>query len=327
MNMADGLMAAFDLLLCGGLLWLAWKVTTSPNLFRGVILFMVFSLLMALVWARLKVADLALAEAAIGAGVTGALLLNACRAVILDTGDDPEGDAPEAPPGLPRWLLATICAIAGSGLAVLMVTLDEAGGPAPEAVLKAFDQHLLDNPVTAVLLDFRAHDTLLEVAVLLLALVGGRMNMDQRRLPVLHPPAPSHDPMLGALVNLTTPVLLLTALYLLWAGGHHSGGAFQAGALLGALGIVYYLAGRVAEREEISTANAVFLTLGLALFAIFGCVSLIWSSAPLSWPQTGGYLLVMVIELALMLSIGMTLLLLFSGGAGLGIRPPPEEHR
>jgi energy-converting hydrogenase B subunit D len=34
-------------------------------------------LLMALVWARLAAPDIALAEAAIGAGVTGALLLDA----------------------------------------------------------------------------------------------------------------------------------------------------------------------------------------------------------------------------------------------------------
>lgn len=327
MTVIEGLMAVFDLLLCAGLLWLAWQVTSSASLFRGVILFMVFGLLMALVWARLKVPDLALAEAAIGAGLTGALLLNACRAVVLDDWDESDAANDESTAGLPNWLLASLCAVVGSGLATLMVLLDTGGGPTPEAAIQAVEGHLLDNPVSAVLLDFRAHDTLLEMAVLLLAFIGSRMIMDQRHLAVLHPPSPSQDPMLGAMVNLTTPVLLLTALYLLWAGGHHSGGAFQGGALLGALGIVYYLAGRVARREEIGVANALVLTLGLTLLALFGWGSLAWSSVPLSWPQTGGLLLAMALELALMLSIGMTLLLLFTGGAGLGIRPPPEDPR
>jgi energy-converting hydrogenase B subunit D len=45
--------------------------------FHAVVLFIVFGLLMALAWARLGAPDIALAEAAIGAGLTGALLLDA----------------------------------------------------------------------------------------------------------------------------------------------------------------------------------------------------------------------------------------------------------
>ena len=40
-------------------------------------LFIVFGLLMSLAWARLAAPDIGLAEAAIGAGLTGALLLDA----------------------------------------------------------------------------------------------------------------------------------------------------------------------------------------------------------------------------------------------------------
>ncbi|MBA4142720.1 MAG: DUF4040 domain-containing protein [Nitrosospira sp.] len=65
-----------DLLLVAALLWTAVQSLATPNLFRGVVLFIVFGLFMALVWVRLHAADIALAEAAIGAGLTGALLLN-----------------------------------------------------------------------------------------------------------------------------------------------------------------------------------------------------------------------------------------------------------
>lgn len=66
-----------DALLAALLIGLAWRLLTSPDLFKAVVLFIVFGLLMALAWARLAAPDLALAEAAIGAGLTGVLLLDA----------------------------------------------------------------------------------------------------------------------------------------------------------------------------------------------------------------------------------------------------------
>lgn len=67
----------FDLLLAMSLLWSAARALTVADLFRAVVMFIVFGLLMALAWARLDAPDIALAEAAIGAGLTGALLLDA----------------------------------------------------------------------------------------------------------------------------------------------------------------------------------------------------------------------------------------------------------
>jgi uncharacterized MnhB-related membrane protein len=64
-----------DLVLCGSLVWLAVQTLATPDLFKAIVMFIVFGLLLALVWARLEAPDVALAEAAIGAGLTGALLL------------------------------------------------------------------------------------------------------------------------------------------------------------------------------------------------------------------------------------------------------------
>ncbi len=71
------LQLAFDALLGFALLWLAWRLLASAELFRAIVLFIAFGLLMALAWVRLDAPDVALAEAAIGAGLTGALLLAA----------------------------------------------------------------------------------------------------------------------------------------------------------------------------------------------------------------------------------------------------------
>ncbi len=71
------LLQAFDTVLIITLLWLAWRALSCSDLYKGIILFIAFGLLMALAWVRLNAPDIALAEAAIGAGLTGALLLAA----------------------------------------------------------------------------------------------------------------------------------------------------------------------------------------------------------------------------------------------------------
>ncbi len=70
---------AFDLLLSATLIILATAALTSRDPRRAVILFIAFGLLLAMVWARLRAPDVALAEAAIGAGLAGALMLSAAR--------------------------------------------------------------------------------------------------------------------------------------------------------------------------------------------------------------------------------------------------------
>ncbi|PXX93718.1 hypothetical protein DIT71_02650 [Marinobacter vulgaris] len=68
--------------LLDGLLVVALVVTAvaalcSRDLFRAVVVFIAFGVLMAVAWVRLHAPDIALAEAAIGAGLTGVLLLDA----------------------------------------------------------------------------------------------------------------------------------------------------------------------------------------------------------------------------------------------------------
>ena len=64
-----------DGLLTSSLLWIAWRAIAAPDLFKAIVLFIAFGLIMVLVWVRLNAPDVALAEAAIGTGLTGALML------------------------------------------------------------------------------------------------------------------------------------------------------------------------------------------------------------------------------------------------------------
>jgi energy-converting hydrogenase B subunit D len=67
----------FDILLVSALLYLASTVLSERDLFKAVVLFIALGLLMALAWVRLHAPDIALAEAAVSAGITGVLMLDA----------------------------------------------------------------------------------------------------------------------------------------------------------------------------------------------------------------------------------------------------------
>lgn len=75
----------FDLLLIITLIGLAWSALTAKDIFKAVVLFISFGMMMALAWLRLYAVDIALAEAAIGAGLTGAIFIMAIKRI---SGDD-----------------------------------------------------------------------------------------------------------------------------------------------------------------------------------------------------------------------------------------------
>ena len=59
----------------------AVAVSLSKNLLNSVIIFMSYSLVMAVIWVLLQAPDLAITEAAVGAGVTSVLFFLALRRV------------------------------------------------------------------------------------------------------------------------------------------------------------------------------------------------------------------------------------------------------
>jgi uncharacterized MnhB-related membrane protein len=89
------LLLLFDVVMIATLFALAVAAVTSPDPRRAVMLFIAFGLWLSLVWARLLAPDVALAEAAIGAGLGGALMLAAARraAQRLDAEGQPAANA------------------------------------------------------------------------------------------------------------------------------------------------------------------------------------------------------------------------------------------
>lgn len=168
----------------------------------------------------------------------------------------------------------------------------------------------VSHPVTAVLLNFRSYDTLLEMGVLLLALIGMWSLAPPAVKNKTYPPGPVQD----SLARLLVPLIILTAGYLLWAGAHAPGGAFQAGALLTAAGILLLLSGWRLPASLLPWLLRLVLVAGVAVF-IGVAVSTLWtSSLLLAYPPQWAGGLIMLIELFATVSIGATLAALFLGG-------------
>jgi len=220
---------------------------------------------------------------------------------------------PEPVPAAVHALAALLAVGLGALVGWGVLTLPEATG-LQEAVSSQMDRSGVTHPVTAVLLNFRGYDTLLEVAVLLLALIG---TWSLRLAPV----GRSRDRpglVLRELVRLLVPLLVVIAGYLLWLGAHAPGGAFQAGALLAAAGVLLMLA----EVRPLSGLPPVALRLLAALgVAVFLAVALLVMARgrlleyPVEW--AGG--LILAIESAATLSIGLALAFLFRGDEPRGI--------
>jgi multisubunit Na+/H+ antiporter MnhB subunit len=303
----------FDVLLLLSLVCLAWASLASARERISVILFMAFGLVLAVAWGRLLAADVALAEAAIGAGLSGALLLAAAARPARKPARTARDR--EISPGL-RWAITLLCmALAGVlGWALLHALDTPSRNTLPQAIGANLAISGVSNPVTAVLLNFRAYDTLLELAVLLTAVLG--MLALGRATPGYQPAGP----VFAGLVRWLVPVLIVTAGYLLWAGAHAPGGAFQAGAMLAAAGVVLRLAGGSSCGLPRGLMLRLLMAAGVGMFLIVGLAQLALGRPFLAWPPAWAGVLILLIETAAMLAIAATLVLAFLGGRPLATR-------
>ena len=313
----------FDALLALALPVLAWRTLAARDLFRAIVLFISFGLLVALSWVRLGAPDIALAEAAIGAGVTGALLLNTLGSLSpkerADDGD--EEHPPERADGPERGLrarlpVAAVALAVGLALAWAVVEMPGPEGTLPDLVAETPSGSDVSNPVTAVLLDYRSYDTFLEVGVVLLAVVGvWSLGVNRRRSGPEG--SPGDTPLLASLARLLAPVMVLVGVYLLYAGTSAPGGAFQAGAVLGALGILLLLAGLVRPPSGVGRPLRFGLAVGFGVFLLVACGTLLVGRL-LEYPPGWEYALILLVEAVLTVSIALSLVALF-------IAAPPEE--
>ncbi len=292
-----------------------WTII-ARELFAAVVRFVTFGLLLTLAWVRLDAIDVAMTEGAIGSGLTGALLLGA--ALRLRTSE--VSTAAEKPGVAFRFAAALLSAAVAVALAAAVLLLpDPAPTLAPAAAENAAATDL-GNPVTNVLIAFRAMDTLLEKVVLLLALIGVWSLAPDRFWGGRPTPLRQTDPQgaLSFLAQVLPPIGIVAGIYILWEGANNPGGAFQGGTILAAMWVLVMMA-RIADAPTVrSRSLRLVLIAGPAVFLAVGLGGLFLGDAFLAYPVAYAKPLIIVIEVAMTLTVAATLGLLLAG-------PPARE--
>jgi multisubunit Na+/H+ antiporter MnhB subunit len=309
---------AFDVVLAALLLAVAaWTVITRDG-FTSVVAFVTYGLLLALVWVRIAAPDVALTEAAVGGGVTGSLLLSASTR-LQRPGPSPPGDQPSL---ALRASAMTLCILVAAALAGGILVLPYPPPTLAPPATSSLWATGLGNAVAAVLISYRAIDTLLESIALILALVGvwslspdnlwGGLPGRKTRLDAGGP--------LTLLARFLPPVGIVIGLHIFWAGSQAPGGEFQGSAILAAMLILAIMSGLIDAPPISRRWLRGLLGLGPIVFLAAGFAGFLTADGFLAYPPSLAKPLILVIETALMLSIAAMLGLLVAG-------PPARRER
>jgi multisubunit Na+/H+ antiporter MnhB subunit len=288
----------------------AWTIFTRDT-FASVAGFISYGLLLALAWLQLSAIDVAITEAAIGAGLTGALLVAAAsRLRRTEAAVNAERPGP-----LTRALAALAAVSVAAVVAVCVLSLPQPARSLAPLVAANIASTGVGNPITAVLLSFRAMDTLLEAVVLLFGLVGVWSLAPDRAWGGRPGAAPTSDPngILAYFARVLPPMGIVVAIYILWTGADHPGGKFQGATILAAMWLLVMMAG-LADAPPVSrTWLRAVLVVGPAAFIAIGLAGVGMAGAFLGYPEDWAKPLIVVLEVALMPSLAATLAMLLAG--------------
>lgn len=297
----------YDFLLVTALLGAAWKTLFAREAFTSTVLFVAFGLLMAIVWTRLGAIDVALAEACIGAGLTGALLIDAIRHFQEDSNLNSKESR------LTFHMAAGVLSLGlFSILSTSLLNLQEPNKDVYTRVIDHMDVSGSSHPVTSVLLNFRAFDTWLELGVLLLAsfaAISIHQLYDNGRGPDLMRPTPTA---IKSLTRVMLPFLVIIGGFLLWLGSHSPGGAFQAGSLIGAAGILIQITNPDRRIVFSSLGFRILLSLGFLAFLAVAFLTNLLQGNFLEFPRSQAGTFILILELAATASIALTLNVMFA---------------
>lgn len=312
----------FALFLLTLLVITAVAIVRTHNLFVAVMLTSIFSLLMATNFFILDAADVALTEAAVGAGITTVIFLSA----LALTG---EWEKPRQ-----GGRLVTIGTVVVLALLIIYATFDKPRLGDPDAPVH---QHVapwylektpefidIPNVVTAILGSYRGYDTLGEVLVVFVACIGvlfilGVKPAGRPDAPPAQPSGLRHHLIPQVVGRLLVPFIVLFGLYVQFHGEYGPGGGFQAGAIIASGVILYALLEGEAEALR-AVPRSVLLALvvgGALLYGAVGIVCMLKGGAFLEYsvlatdPVFGQQLGILIIEAGVGMAVCGALLSIF----------------
>lgn len=207
------------------------------------------------------------------------------------------------------WLIAAVGSVLVFG-AVAGALLEIADQPAglEAVVVAALPDSGVGHPVTGVLLNFRAYDTWLEVAVLLSAVVGVAA---LRAGEVGAPPPEEPGPVMRGLAEVLVPVTVVLGFFVLSVGSQGPGGAFQGGAVLAGGLVVLHLGGYRWVGETRPGLLWAGLVAAAAAFAVAAVAPVLAGGELLQIPLWRAHATIVMVEVAVAVSVAVTLAFVF----------------
>lgn len=257
------------------------------DLFAVVMLLNIYGFLCACFFVVMDAVDVAITEAAVGAGISTLLLLSTLT--LTGRFEKTKRHKP----------LLALCVVVTTASLLIYGTLQmppfgSAAAPihqhvAPHYITQSFAETGIANIVTSVLASYRGFDTLGELVVIFTAGMGVLVLLRSDNSPIKGTPtkgapikkalpAPMlHHLILRIVAKMLIPLILLFALYVQFHADFGPGGGFQAGVIFAAAIILYTLVfGLKAAQQVFSQAWLEFLAaLGILIYASTGLVSLL----------------------------------------------------
>ena len=298
--------SAFDALVGLLLILSAVRVVATTDLHAAVAGFISFGMLLALAWVRLESVDIALMEIAVGSGLTTIVILRAISRA-------PSSAASTT--SRANVVVGIVCALVTVGLFIALLSLPEPAPSLASDVAQNMQATALGNPISGVLMVFRALDTVLETVVVLLALIGVWALVPQRFLAEKPAPLTAGGPPDAVifLARALVPVGLLIGAYQLWAGADVPGGKFQGAAVLASMCLLLMMAGVIRAPEAIDIKLRALLLAGPITFLCVGVAGWPLAGAFLAYPTGFVKPVIIAVEIASMISITMALVMLVLG--------------
>ncbi len=305
-------------------------VVRVRNLFAVAVLTSIYSFLMATVLLVLDAPDVALTEAAVGAGVGTVLLLGALYLTRTDEARPVHGIA------IPLF-------VAIGSAAVLIYGVSETppfGAPGnpihsagPDYIARSLADTGIANVVSSVLASYRGYDTLGETVVIFTAGIAVLMLLKRpprrgarcaRRAPSGRGTDMRLDVILRVAAKLILPFMLLFAIYIQFHGDYSPGGGFQAGTIAGAGVILYALVFGLAAAQRVVPPFLVetFIPLGVFIYAAVGVAGLLTGGNFLEYnhlahdPIHGQEWGVFLVEAGVFITVAATMVAIFYAFAG-----------
>lgn len=293
------------------ILALAVYTTVVRGTFAATVGFLAFGIAVTITWVQLHAVDVALTEAAVGAGLTSLLLVRASHR-LKATEAASRAETPRLAVKLAAGLVA---GVVGGGVALAVLTLPDPAPTLAPAVAANLAATGVGNPITAVLMAFRAMDTMLEAIVVLLALIGIWSLAPDRAWGGRQGPRYDADPdgILAFIARVLPPIGIVVGVFIFWIGADHPGGKFQGATIVAAMWLLAMLAGLADAPPTARRGVRALLVAGPIAFLAVGVLGIVTAGAFLAYPEAAAKPMILVIEFALMPSLAFTLGLIMAG--------------